>query len=84
MNLSYRLPERNEEILALAEKIVNVLISSGMTYQQGSDALSAAQEMLATKTVPVKRIPMQEDEATRPVTAGELAQAMCDRLAAKE
>lgn len=53
MKASYRPPEHNEEVNALAEKVLGLLVTSGVTYQQADDALTVAQEMLATKTTPV-------------------------------
>lgn len=53
MKLPYRIPETDADTLALAAKIVDVLVVSGVTFQKADDALSAAQEMLLTKARPV-------------------------------
>ena len=53
MRQSYRVPETDEKILALAVNLVTVIVDSGVTFQQASDALTAAQDMLFTKYRPV-------------------------------
>lgn len=53
MRQSYRTPETDDEILRVAEKIVGVILESGVTFQKADDALSAAQEMLVRQCRPV-------------------------------
>lgn len=53
MKLSYLLPENDEQVTALAEQILQVILSSGCTYQKADDALTKAQSMLQEQTHPV-------------------------------
>ena len=53
MKLPYRLPEKDEQVKALAVKIVQVILDSGCTYQKADDALTEAQSMLLAQTHPV-------------------------------
>ncbi len=53
MKLSYRLPENDEQVTALAEQILQVILSSGCTYRKADDALTKAQSMLLEQTHPV-------------------------------
>jgi hypothetical protein len=53
MRLSYDLTEPDAATIELAEKILQLLISSGLTYQQADNALTEAQKMLIVKTKPV-------------------------------
>lgn len=50
---SYRLPETDQEVLALAHQIVNVILDSCVTFQKADDALSAAQDMLFSQCRPI-------------------------------
>ena len=53
MKLPYRLPENDEQVTALAEQILQVILASGCTYQKADDALTKAQSMLLEQTHPV-------------------------------
>ena len=53
MKQSYRPPETNAEVLALAERIVNVILDSEVTFQKADDALSAAHDMLFKTCRPI-------------------------------
>ncbi|WP_312280345.1 hypothetical protein [Oscillibacter sp.] len=53
MYLSYKEPARDDEMLALADKLMHVLLDSGTTYEKGDEALTAAQEVLLKTTRPV-------------------------------
>ena len=53
MKLPYRLPEKDEQVKALAEQILQVILSSGCTYRKADDALTEAQSMLLEHTHPV-------------------------------
>ena len=53
MRLPYRIPESDEETIALASKIVELIISSGLSYRQASAALEKAQEVLLSTTKPI-------------------------------
>lgn len=53
MRQSYRTSETDDEILSVAEEIVEVILESGVTFQKADDALSAAQEMLLRECRPV-------------------------------
>lgn len=53
MRLPYQPIEPDHETVALAEKILAVLVQSGLSYQQASSALETAQKLLDEKTKPV-------------------------------
>ena len=53
MKQSYRPPETDAEVLALAERIVNVILDSEVTFQKADDALSAAHDMLFKTCRPI-------------------------------
>lgn len=57
---SYRTEPWPEEVLTLAQKITELLIDSSATFQQASDALEAAQDILLEQTRPV-RVPACSD-----------------------
>lgn len=46
MRLPYQPIEPDHETVALAEKILTVLVQSGLSYQQASSALETAQKLL--------------------------------------
>ena len=53
MKLPYRRPENDEQVTALAEQILQVILASGCTYRKADDALTEAQNMLLERTSPV-------------------------------
>ena len=53
MRLPYQPIEPDHETVALTEKILTVLVQSGLSYQQASSALETAQKLLDEKTKPV-------------------------------
>ena len=53
MRLPYQSIEPDHETVALAEKILAVLVQSGLSYQQANSALETAQKLLEEKTKPV-------------------------------
>lgn len=53
MREAYRVDPYGVLSTDLAEKILNVLVSSGATYREADDALSCAQKLLAERTMPV-------------------------------
>ena len=53
MRLPYQAIEPDHEAVALAEKILAVLVQSGLSYQQANSALETAQKLLEEKTKPV-------------------------------
>lgn len=50
---TYEGPVRNEKTEALAEKLVELIVSSWVTYSEARSALELMEEMLATRTKPV-------------------------------
>lgn len=50
---TYEGPVRNEKTEALAEKLVELIVSSWVTYSEARSALELMEEMLATRTRPV-------------------------------
>ena len=54
MREAYRLEPYSALAMDLAGKILDVLVSAGVTYREADDALSCAQKLLAERTMPVK------------------------------
>lgn len=49
MRLPYQVLSRDEMVIGLAEKVIGVLIESGVSFQTAFSALSVAQERLYQK-----------------------------------
>lgn len=59
---TYRTQKPSDVSLALADKLIDVMISSGATYRELADALEAAADRLEASTRPVSAgTPLQPD-----------------------
>lgn len=62
MRMSYRAQEFGEAANSLADEILNLILSHGVTYAEADDALCATQEKLLKGTKPVSaQGPQQAD-----------------------
>ena len=54
MKLSYNTTEPTEIERALAEKVIDLLVASGVTYQSADTVLTTAQALLVETTKPIR------------------------------
>lgn len=88
MRKVYGQAERPEATTALAKEVVNLLVTSGVTFQQADDTLMIAQEMLSSETKPVRALDeanSRAEELTPSINCNDadirtITQAICDRM----